>query len=479
MELIIIFIAVILAIPISLLAKNLRMIGTSSILVSLITLSATVKVALSVAASGTYTPFPIFSVDALGAIIIMIVSTVSITSTIYSIHYFRTEIAKEVISFRRVKQYFILSNLFIGALLLAAVSNSPILTWISIEATTLSVAFLISIYNRPSSTEAAWKYLIINSIGLLLGFFGTLLYFTALQPGTEGALTTWGTLFSNASYLNPVIAKIAFVFVLIGYGTKVGFAPMHTWKPDTYSKSPAPLGALFSGALMPVAFTTILRYKSITDSALGNTLSEHLLIIFGVLSIAVAALIVFSARNYKRLLAYSSIENAGIMALGFGFGGIAAPAALLHMIYHSLIKPTLFFLSGNVLLRFNSAKIAKVRGALTAIPMTGALFLTSFLAIAGTPPFGTFITKMSILSVGFKTHPVVIIVALFFSAILFVGFFKQIVSMMFGEKPAEINTQTENPWLLIAPLFLITLALILSFYTPHFITLLITAAAAH
>src|ERR1035437_4712497 len=173
---------------------------------------------------------------------ILIVSFIGFFTIIYSIQYLRKETTKNIIGFTRVKQYFILLNLFLVAMFLSISASNPIFAWISIEATTLSTAFLVSFYNKPSSVEAAWKYLIINSVGLLLGFFGTLLYFTEIH-GVGGAIS-WHLLLENSSNLNPLIAKIAFIFVLIGYGTKVGFVPMHTWKPDAYSKAPAPLGAL-------------------------------------------------------------------------------------------------------------------------------------------------------------------------------------------------------------------------------------------
>jgi len=402
---------------------------------------------------------------------ILLVSFIGFFTVVYSIQYLRKETAKNIIGFTRTKQYLILLSLFLTAMFLAISASNPIFVWISIEATTLSTAFLISFYNKPSSTEAAWKYLIINSVGLLLGFFGTLLYFTAIHQ--VGGAVSWHLLLENASNLDPLLAKIAFVFVLIGYGTKVGFVPMHTWKPDAYSKAPAPIGALLSGALLPIAFVIILKFKTITDVVVGPLFSQHLLIAFGLLSISVAALIMFNSKNYKRLLAYSSIENAGIMALGFGFGGLAIFAAILHMIYHSCVKAILFFTSGNLLLKYSSDKIDNVVGALKILPTTSIFFILGFLIVTGTPPFGIFFTKMSILSVGIKFYPIISFVALFFMVIVFIGFFKHVSSMFFGEKPEEIKTGEESIWLFISPLALIITVFILSFYIPPFLNTLI------
>jgi len=379
-----------------------------------------------------------------------------------------------------VKEYFVLLYAFLAAMCLATTANSPIFAWIAIEATTLSTAFLISFYNKPSTIEGAWKYLIINSIGLLLGFFGTMLYFTSVPSTLNGGFVGWNDLLSSTSHLDPLIAKIAFVFVLIGYGTKVGLAPMHTWKPDAYSKAPAPLGALLAGALLPVAFSVVLRFQKITDAVVGSLFSHQLFIVFGILSIIVAALIMFSARNYKRLLAYSSIENAGIMALGFGFGGIGAFGAVLHMLYHSCVKVVMFFSAGNLLLTYGSAKIANVKNALRVIPFTSILFILGFLIVTGTPPFGIFLSKVYILSAGINDHPFITFSAIFFMTMVFVGFLKHITAM-FLSKDEESNQEIgeKNIWLIIPPVLFILLVIIMSFTLPAFIETLIHDAVIH
>ena len=278
------------------------------------------------------------AVDALIAVVMLIVAVIGCASAFYSIGYLREEVKKGIVGFHRVREYFVLFHIFIAAMLCSITASSPILMWIALEATTISTLFLISFYNKPSSTEAAWKYLLINSIGLLLGFFGTLLFFTAQTLSAGGELITLHVLLDTATNLNPLIAKIAFIFVLIGYGTKVGLAPMHTWLPDAHSKAPSPVSALLSGCLLNIAFLAILRFKAVTDVAVGPAFTQHLLIFFGVFSLAIAAFIIFVQKKYKRLFAYSSIEHMGIIAIGFGFGGIAAVPAIVQMIYHSLVK---------------------------------------------------------------------------------------------------------------------------------------------
>jgi len=476
MELIIILLSLVVAAAVCLLSGRRVVVEAASIFAALVAFLLSIFIALKVAATGTYTPYQIFSVDALGAIFMLIISLVGLAATVYSVQYLRAETSKQIVGFKRVKQYFILLNLFLAVMFMAVASNNPIFTWISIEATTLSTAFLISFYNKPTSMEAAWKYLIINSIGLLLGFFGTLLFFSALMGMGDTGITSWNTLLTNATRLNPIIAKTAFVFVLIGYGTKVGLAPMHTWLPDAHSKAPVPISALLSGVLLNVAFLAVLRFKTITDASIGSGYSQQLLIAFGVISIFVPALIIFTQRSYKRLLAYSSIENMGIAALGFGLGGVGIFASILHIIYHSILKSALFLTAGNIFLKYSSTKIAKIRGAISSLPFTSVLFLLGFFAITGAPPFGIFLTKTLILSSGIMTHPVITIFAIVPMVLLFVGFFRHASAMIFGEKPADIKTGEGSVWLIIPPLALICVALLLSFYMPSFLNTLITAA---
>lgn len=479
MELTIIFLSLGIATLIPLLSKKQIFSEGISLLASLLAFIASLFLAFRVSESGTYAPNSFLSVDALGALILLIVATVALATTGYSIRYFREEVKKKIIGPTRVRQYFLLTNLFCIATFLAIVSGNPIFTWIFLEATTLSTCFLISFYNKASTVEAAWKYLVINSVGLLLGFFGTLLFLTAVGSQEGSHFVTWNDLLLNASHLDPTIAKIAFIFVLIGYGTKIGLAPLHTWKPDAYSKSPAPVGALLSGMILPVAFMVLLKFRVLTNLAVDSTFTEHLFLFFGIFSVLTATLILLTTRNYKRLLAYSSIEHAGLMLLGFAFGGAAIFATLLHMLFHSLIKASAFFLSGNILLRFSSARILNVSGAIIAIPTTAVLFLLVFLAASGLPPFGTFFTKLTILTVGIQMHPLITLLALLAMTLLIIGFLKNALSMLFGKKPEAVPTDKEDIWLLLPSILLLSLVILLGFSLPTFLFHLITAAATH
>jgi hydrogenase-4 component F len=326
--------------------------------------------------------------------------------------------------------------------------------------------------------EAAWKYLIINSVGLLLGFFGTILFLYPVIASGNNEIINWHTLMSGASSFDPFIAKIAFIFILIGYGTKVGLAPMHTWLPDAHSKAPAPISALFSGVLLNVAFLAVLRFKSVIDISIGKSFSQELFIFFGVLSIVIAAFIIFIQKNYKRLLAYHSIEHMGIITLGFGFGGIASFAALLHLIYHSLAKSALFLLAGNIILKYSSTKMENVKGMIKTLPVTSVLFFIGFLALAGVPPFGIFVTEFTILSTGFQINPVITIIVLLSLVLVVAGIIKHVSEMIFGE-PAQGISKGEAGINTVFPIvILIAILIFISFFIPaemqsilHFATL--------
>ena len=473
--------APLLAAIISFFSKKAGTIAYVSGLAILISAAAALMLAPRVAASGTVAFSPLFAVDALGMIGLLITTIVGCAATFYSVSYLRREVKKEIIGFRRVRQYFVLLDLFLAAMILACAAANPIIMWLAIESTTLASAFLVSFYHKPSATEAAWKYLLINSLGLLLGFFGTLLYLGTTALSGE-AFVTWHALLSSAAMLSPDIARIAFVFVLVGYGTKTGLAPMHTWLPDAHSKAPVPISALLSGVLLNVAFIAVLRYKAVTDLVVGRDFSQHLLIALGLLSIVIAAGIILIQKNYKRMLAYSSIENMGIMALGFGFGGVASLAALLHMIYHALTKSLLFLSAGNIFLAYSTTKIARVRGVLATLPVTGILFFAGILAISGLPPFGIFFTKLAILFAGSSAHPFAVAVALCAFAVIFIGFLRHTTDLLFSEPAADAdltpNIESDR-LLLLVPGTLLALLVVLGFWIPSPLAALLAAASVN
>lgn len=423
--------------------------------------------------------FVFFSVDSLGLLLLLLIGTVGFAATIHSIGYLRKEMKEEIISFRQVRQYFILLHLFLFAMFLAVVTASPIMMWIAIEATTLSTAFLINFYKKPLTMEAAWKYLILNSVGLLLGFLGTLLFICAAnQAGLQSAFLNFKEVLGIAPLLNPLMVKLALIFIFVGYGTKAGFVPMHTWLPDAHSKAPTPISALLSGVLLNVAFFAILRFKTVADQAIGALFSQKLYLFFGAISILVAALIILIQKNYKRLLAYSSIEHFGIMSLGFGFGGVGTFAALMHMVYHSLVKSLLFFVAGNIFLKYKSTNISDVRGVFSTLPFASIFLVGGFLAITGFPPFGLFFTKFYILSVGIKEHPWIVAFTIIALSIVFISCLKYVSAMFFGSVPEGVVRSKANPWMIIPPALLAVLFIILSLVIPDSVQTIISEAAS-
>ncbi|QQR78153.1 MAG: hypothetical protein IPJ68_03655 [Candidatus Moraniibacteriota bacterium] len=273
-------------------AKKTRLIEMGVIVAAMVELVLAFRLVARVVAEETVRSAGVFAVDGLSVYLILIIALVGFFVSLYSVGYLRAEVTKGIIGPRRVRQFFILLEIFLFAMYLAVSTVHPVITWTAVEATTLATAFLISFYNKPSATEAAWKYLILNSLGLLIGLLGTLL-FLALSDDHSGA-TDWASLAAAAGSMTPDVAKIAFVLILVGYGTKVGLAPLHAWLPDAHSKAPSPISALLSGVLLNVALFAVLRWKHITDLALGDThFTSGLLIFFGTLSVVLAAFIIF------------------------------------------------------------------------------------------------------------------------------------------------------------------------------------------
>jgi len=298
MALLIIFGIILISVLLSLLVKKRsQLLGWIAMVASIIELILTLFIFSQVLKNGAYSPNPYLSVDYFGIIVMLIVALVGLAASWYSVGYLKFEMERGFIGFRRVKQFFVLLHLFILAMFFAIATTNPILMWISIEATTLSTAFLISFYGKPSAIEAAWKYLIINSVGLLIGFLGTLLFFHPAIGSPHNGLLTWGWMTVNVSKFDPSVIRLAFIFVLVGYGTKVGLVPMHTWLPDAHSKAPVPISSLLSGVLLNVAFLAILRFKVVADSVVGSAYSQKLLIFFGLASILVPAFIIFTQKK--------------------------------------------------------------------------------------------------------------------------------------------------------------------------------------
>jgi len=347
----------------------------------------------------------------------------------------------------QLRRYHVFINLFITAMLAAVSANNVGIMWITIEATTVFSAFIIPLKLNKASIEASWKYIIICSVGIALAFVGTVLgYFDffLLSGRAENALN-WPVLLATAPVLHPEVMRLAFVFLLVGYGTKAGIAPMHTWKPDAYGESPAPLTALMSSSLFAVAMYALLSWKIVADATLGNGYTNNLFMALGLLSLVVAAFSVVLATDYKRMFAYSSIEHTGLMCLGFALGPMGTFAALLHLVNHTAAKSLMFFLVDNIEHKYRSPLILKTRGLLKTMPWTGALFAFGLMTLIGLPPGGIFITEFALFRAGFAlNHPWLMGVSLALLAVVFVSFINHLNKMLYGT-PAVEEINPERP----------------------------------
>ncbi len=379
----------------------------------------------------------LFRVDALSALMVAIITFLGAIASLYAVGYIRAELDDTHPA--RARLFFALFHLFVFTMLVAVTTDNLGVMWIAIEGTTLATVFLVNLRHTRASLEAAYKYLILSSVGIALAFIGTALVYYAGAAKAGEIAVNWSALRAAAASLNPEVVRLAFVFIVIGYGTKAGLAPMHTWLPDAHSEAPAPISALMSGVLLNVGLYAMMRFKAVVDAAVGPEFAAGLLIGMGLFSLLVAAVFLVRQRNYKRMLAYSSVEHIGIICLGLGFGGYwGVFGALLHVVNHALAKSLLFILSGNILLKYHSAEIREVRGLLHAAPWTGGLFLAGTFALIGLPPFAPFISEFIIFRAGLESHAWVAATGVVLLVVVFGGMLASVNRMLYGEPPADL-----------------------------------------
>lgn len=409
--------------------------------------------------------------DAFSAFIVLIVSIVGFVASVYSLGYIGHEFKHGMMDIRKLRIYYILFHIFMFTMLLVGVTNN-LGMWIAIEMTTLVSALLMILYTRKSSIEAAWKYMIICTVGITFALFGTILtYYGAVRIlGESGDALNWTSLIAVADRFDPTIMKLAFIFILIGYGTKAGLAPMHTWLPDAHSEAPTPVSALLSGVLLNCAMYGIIRFYTITTRSTGADFTSNLLIVFGLLSIGIAVPFIILQEDYKRMLAYSSVEHMGIIALGIGFGGVFGTfGAILHMFNHAMTKSLMFFGAGNVLLKYKTKEMGKVSGVIKSMPATGTMLLIGGLAITGSPPFGIFISEFTIFSAGFLQGNIISsVLFLLFIIMIFAGFFYNLSKMTFGTPEPGIMAGEVSRWTLGAMAIVMISVIVLGVYIPPF-----------
>ncbi len=423
------------------------------------------------------------SLDALGALIMVPIAGVGFVAAIYSINYMGRQYQRGKVDDRHIVRYYAGFNVFLLTMLVVPLANNTGLMWVAIEATTLVSVLLIMLYTTEGAIEAAWKYLIIATVGLSLALFGIVLFSYALSTASpsaasSGSAMNWTGMAADAELLDPAIVKIAYVFVLVGLGTKAGIAPMHTWLPDAHGEAPSPVSALLSGVLLNCAIYGVLRFNIVASRALGPAFPSELLIGLGLLSMGIAAASVYFAKDMKRMLAYSSVEHMGIVSLAVGFGGfVGLFAALFHILNHATAKPLMFFASGTVSQRYETKTMSEIRGIIRTMPVTGALMLIGGLAIVGMPPFNIFVSEFLALTSGFAGGQFLATsIVILFLVVIFAGFIRNLVPMVFGNPtesgrgvPADALTGRDDLGALaVIPMAVLAVAVIvLGFYVPQ------------
>ncbi|MDD2751631.1 MAG: hydrogenase 4 subunit F [Candidatus Omnitrophica bacterium] len=397
-----------------------------------------------------------FYLDALSLFFIFVISVVTFAAALYSISFIDKDLKAGVISERKAKFYYAFFNLFCFSMFFVPAVNNLGMLWVAIEMTTLVSAFLVGFYNTKQSVEAAWKYIIICSVGIVFALLGIILFSYAFSNTGGIKSLNWSYMVSAAWRFDPNIVKIAFIFILVGFGTKAGLAPMHTWLPDAHSQAVAPISALLSGVLLKTAIYAILRFAIITNKALGTQFCGNLMLFLGLLSLAVACVFLLVQKDLKRLLAYSSIEHIGIISLGFGLGtSLGFLGALLHVFNHAVNKSLMFFSAGDIVASYKKHNMNAIRGVIKALPFCGVMAILGTFALTGVPPFSIFMSEIIIIFAAFlKGNYLACALLLLFIAVIFGALIYHLSKVLFGHKPKEMAVTGEPLSAKIAFIFL-------------------------
>ena len=418
-----------------------------------------------------------FFVDSLNVFLVTLTAFVGFTTSLFSRPYMRIEREKGRMTAARLRLYHSMYQVFTFTMLLALTTNNMGILWVAMEAATLATVLLVSVYRTAASLEAAWKYFILCGVGIAQALFGTiLLYFAAERVlGAEGNALLWTHLDTVKGELEPAIMSLAFVFLFVGYGTKIGLVPLHNWLPDAHAEGPTPISAVLSGLLLNVALYSVLRCKILADGALESRFAGNMMMGFGLLSVVVAAFFLSRQRDVKRMFAYSSIEHMGLMTFAFGMGGpVANFAGLLHMTVHSLVKSGIFFAVGHATQQAGTQVMQDIRGLLKASPTVGWGLMFGTLAILGMPPFGVFASEFLILTTAMREHAWATPILLLALGVAFAAVFSRVQPMVFGDTTA--TPFTHQPAL--TPVFVhLGLSLMLGLYIPPYLAAWYTQAA--
>ncbi|SCM70974.1 hydrogenase 4 subunit F [Desulfovibrio sp. 86] len=440
--------------------------------------------------SAVYEHGPLFAagkwmyLDSLSAIFLAVLGVLGTITGLYSYGYMKQEVDHGEVSVATLCNYYGFFHMFIFTMVSVITTNNLILMWAGVEATTLASAFLVGIYGQNSSLEAAWKYIIICTVGVAFGLYGTVLVYSnasaamSAQGLDPSDAIFWTEALRYAGGLDQTLMYLAFVFVLIGFGTKAGLFPMHAWLPDAHSEAPSPTSALLSAVLLKAAILVILRYYILISRSISSTVPQNMLLALGLLSILVAAFSMVSQNDIKRRYAYCSVENMGIIAVGLGFGGpLGIFAALFHVISHSLAKGLVFCVSGNVLLKYSSRDMTTVRGMLKIMPVSAVFLAAGTLALSGLPPFSVFLSEFMVVVSGISSGHMYLVAALAVLLMVALGALVHLVAVTLSGPPPESIAKGEQGCMTLIPAAaLLGLLLVMGTCTPAPVVNMLNAA---
>jgi hydrogenase-4 component F len=454
-----------------LLVRDRRVLAALDVAGSLGVLGLTLAITGRVVQGGPISALGIFRVDHVALVFLVLIGLLAVAVSISSVGWMRREVARGQMRAERLRYYYALVHGFIATMLVTVLADNLGILWIAMEGTTITSALLVGFHGDKHGLEAAWKYIIVTTIGISFGLFGTVLVYGAAAHAQGGVLAgamNWSSIVAIAPRLDPGIIRIGFIFVIVGYGTKAGLAPVHMWLPDAHSQAPTPVSALLSGALIKCALFGIIRFHTIARAACGPEFSQGLLLIFGLISVVVAMPFILAQHDLKRLLGYSSVEHVGIVALGLGFGGrLGTYGALLHVISHGVTKALVFLIAGDAIGRYGTRDIRMIRGLLAVAPLAGTLLLMGTFSLTGTPPFAIFISELMVIQAGLAAGRYVsVAVFLVMVVIIFAGLIHHVGQMVFGVAAANASRDREAPVSLLGILLLVAAMLLLGVYMP-------------
>src|SRR5512141_1482203 len=418
--------------------RDRRLLSALDVASASVVCALTAALSREVLAAGRVGATGVFAADAVTVVFLLLIAFLALATAIYTIGWMRHEETDGRIPSRRLPAYFALVQAFLATMLVTVLADNLGILWIAMEGTTITSALLVGFRRDRYGLAAAWKYIIVTTIGISFGLFGTVLVYAAAAHAMGGAAAgamNCTAIAAIAHQLDPGIVRIGFIFVIVGYGTKAGLAPMHMWLPDAHSQAPSPVSALLSGALIKCALFGIVRFHTIARGACGPAFSGRLLLLFGLVSVVVATPFILTQRDLKRLLGYHSVEHVGIVALGLGIGGpVGTYAAFLHVVNHGVTKALVFFVSGEALGRYHSRDMSRIRGLLRAAPFAGTFLMLGAFSLAGTPPFSIFVSELLVLRAGIDAGRFVT-VAIFLAmvVVIFAGLIHHAGKMAFGE----------------------------------------------